>query len=146
MSFRLQVPRSLYGEMVQHALDELPNECVGLLAGVFPSGGGSAARVLKCYRLVNAAASPTEYLSDPRSMFDAVRDMRACGIEILAIYHSHPTSEPVPSRKDRERNYSPQVMNVIISLAGSEPEVRAWWLTSDDHREAEWEVVAGDPM
>jgi proteasome lid subunit RPN8/RPN11 len=71
--------------------------------------------------------------------------MRARGIDILAIYHSHPTSEPVPSRKDRERNYSPDVMNFIISLASNEPQVRAWWLTSDDHREAEWELAGEDP-
>src|SRR5438105_153199 len=51
--------------------------------------------VVQRYALVNTAASPTEYLSDPRSMFEAVRDMRRLGLEIVAIYHSHPTSAPV---------------------------------------------------
>ena len=61
-------------------------------------------------------------------------------LEFLAIYHSHPTSEAVPSRKDREMNYSPDVMNLIISLK-KPAEVRAWWLEAETQREAEWEIV-----
>ena len=130
--------------MLSHAKAELPNECCGLLAGRTPEErampGDPVARVQACYPLVNAAASPVEYLSEPRSIFEAVREMRRLGLEIVAAYHSHPTSEPVPSRKDRERNYSADVMNLIISLKGDEPVVRGWWLTEQGFREAKWEV------
>jgi proteasome lid subunit RPN8/RPN11 len=130
--------------MIAQARAELPNECCGLLAGrVIPEGpaapGTPVGEVQACYPLVNAAASPVEYLSEPRSMFEAVRDMRQLGIEVLAVYHSHPTSEPIPSRKDRERNYSPDVVNLIISLKSGEPQLRGWWLTEQDFREAAWE-------
>jgi proteasome lid subunit RPN8/RPN11 len=97
--------------------------------------------VLHCYPLVNAAASSTEYLSDAQGMFDAVKDMRKRGLEILAVYHSHPTSDPVPSRTDLERNYSPDVIHLIISLRAAEPLVRGWWLTEHDSREAIWERI-----
>jgi hypothetical protein len=33
------------------------------------------------------------------------------------------------------------LMHFIVGLRDSVPQVRAWWLTSDDHREAAWEVV-----
>ena len=124
--------------MLAQAAAELPNECCGLLAGLLEQ---PAARVTRRYPLVNAAASPKEYTSDPRSMFEAVRDMHRHGLEILAIYHSHPTSEPVPSRTDLERNYSADVMSLIISLASSEPTVRAWWLRDDGFTEADWIIV-----
>jgi proteasome lid subunit RPN8/RPN11 len=133
---RLQIPRQLYDAMISHAVRELPNECCGLLAG-HPDRG---AILVRHYPLVNAAASPVEYLSDARSMFDAVRDMRRLELEILAIYHSHPTSDPVPSRTDLERNYSPDVLNLIISLKQAEPVVRGWWLTPEGYHEAHWEV------
>jgi len=97
--------------------------------------------VVYCHKLVNAAQSPTEYLSDPRSMFEAVRDMRRRGIDILAIYHSHPTSHPIPSRTDLERNYSCEVMNLIISLKDSVPQTRAWWLSENNYREADWRLT-----
>jgi [CysO sulfur-carrier protein]-S-L-cysteine hydrolase len=134
--FQLSIPRAIYDAMIAQALAELPNECCGILAGSLATG-----EVVHCYPLVNAAASPTEYLSDPRSMFEAVRDMRIQGIDMLAVYHSHPTSAPIPSRKDLERNYSPDVINVIISLKDGKAEPRAWWLSEKDFREAAWQLV-----
>jgi len=101
--------------------------------------------VLCCYPLSNAAASPVEYLSDAQGMFAAMRDMRRREIDVLAVYHSHPTSAPRPSRTDLERNYSEQVVNLIISLQGHEPEMRGWWLTATEFHEAEWECMEGDP-
>ncbi len=141
--FRLTLPRALLEEMVQHARTELPNECVGLLAGRLVDGeAGRVGRVERRYSLVNAAASPREYLSDPKSMFAAMKDMWALGLDVLAVYHSHPTSPPVPSRTDLERNYSSEVVNFIISMLGAEPEIRGWWLTDRDYRDAEWEAPA----
>ena len=75
--------------------------------------GGS----LRRYPLVNAAASPVEFLSDGRSMFDADKDMRQRGLDMLAVYHSHPTSHAVPSRTDLERHRMEEVMCMIVSLA-----------------------------
>jgi proteasome lid subunit RPN8/RPN11 len=97
--------------------------------------------VSKRYPLRNEKASPVEFWSEPRDMFDAVRDMRRLGIDILAVYHSHPDGEPTPSKTDLERNYSPEVMNLIISLTGTVPRVRAWWLSADGFREAEFVIV-----
>src|SRR5947208_2271300 len=103
--------------MVRQALAERPNECCGLLAGTVEDGpNGPIGRVERRYALVNAAASPVEYESEPRSMFAAVRDLTRQRLDILAVYHSHPTSAPLPSRKDRQRNYSPDVVNLIVSL------------------------------
>lgn len=133
--FRLQLPRRLYEEMVAQAVAELPNECCGLLAGA-PEG-----RVSRRYPLVNAAACPTEYLSDPRAMFKAQKAMRKEGIDVLAVYHSHPTSPAEPSRRDREQNYSTEVVNLIISLQGPTPQVRGWWLTAETAREADFELI-----
>jgi len=126
--------------MLAQAKAEQPNECCGLLAGRIDPD--RTARVERRYPLVNEAKSPVEYLSEPSSMFAAERERRRLGLEFLAVYHSHPTSEPVPSRKDRAQNYSPDVMNLIISLKGQTPVVRAWWLEAESQREAEWEVVS----
>jgi proteasome lid subunit RPN8/RPN11 len=140
MPIRLFVPKDVYSMMIAQALSEQPNECCGLLAGVREATEG-VARVQRIYPLVNAAASPVEYLSDARSMFEAMRDMRRLSLDVLAVYHSHPTTAPVPSRKDLERNYSEEVMNLIVSLMNAPPEVRAWWLTAETYREADWEIA-----
>lgn len=135
--FRLAIPRPIFDAMLAHALAERPAECCGLLAGTIVEGVG---RVTLHLPLVNELASPSEYESEPRSMLAAHKAMRATGTDVLAVYHSHPTSDPVPSRRDRERNYGEGVVNLILGLRGAEPEVRGWWLTADAGREAEWEL------
>lgn len=132
---KLRIPRPIYQAMVAHAWDEAPNECVGLLAGT-PDGW-----VVERYPLVNALASPTRFESDAESMFAAEKRRRASGLEFLAVYHSHPGSPPVPSATDLEMNYSPDVVNLIISLQERPAVVRAYWLNGTDYRPADWEVA-----
>ena len=135
--FRLVIPGNLFAAMVDHARAELPAECCGLLAGNIVDGVG---RVTQHFSLVNALHSPTEYESDGWSMLTAHKAMRAAGTEILAVYHSHPTSDPVPSRRDLERNYDERVVNLILGLRDAEPDVRGWWLTDTGAREADWAI------
>jgi [CysO sulfur-carrier protein]-S-L-cysteine hydrolase len=135
---RLHIPDVLLERVVEHAREESPLECCGLLAGLIADGVGL---VTERIPIINALASPTEFETDARNMFAAFRHMREHGSELLAVYHSHPAGEPVPSRRDIERNtYGETVVHLIVGLAGPEPAVRAWWLTETGYREAEWDV------
>jgi proteasome lid subunit RPN8/RPN11 len=133
------VPRALYEQMIAHAVATLPNECCGALAGVIQD---SLARVTQHYPLTNAAASPKRYYADEKALFAANRDTHERGTEFLALYHSHPTAAPTPSKTDLEESYwRDVVVYLIISLQSPTPEVRGWWLTENDYREADWDVV-----
>jgi proteasome lid subunit RPN8/RPN11 len=135
--FRLRVPRPIHEEMLARAGAERPFECCGLLAGTVAAGVGE---VRALYPLVNDLRSTTEFVSEPRGLFAAMKAMRADGTDVLAVYHSHPAGAPVPSRLDRERNYSERVVNLIVGFPDGEPVVRGWWLTETDAVEAEWET------
>jgi proteasome lid subunit RPN8/RPN11 len=126
-------------QMIEQAKNHQPNECCGLLGGMVANDG--LAMVLGCFPLINAAHSPVLFESDPRSIFEATRAIDQQGWQLLAIYHSHPTSEPIPSRTDLERSYDPEVMNLILSLQHDPVLIRAWWLLPDSFTEADWEVV-----
>jgi proteasome lid subunit RPN8/RPN11 len=136
--FRLSIPQAIFEAMLAHAREELPAECCGQLAGKIVDGIG---HVTQHFPLVNELKSPTEFLSDPRSTFAAFKAMQASSAELLAVYHSHPTSDPIPSRRDHERSYSENVVNLIIGLRRALPEVRAWWLLKTlESKEAEWAI------
>ena len=122
----ISIPELLYAEMLERARSELPGECCGLLAGSIDAA--RIARVRTLHPLVNELASPTEFRSEPRSMIAALRQIDRAGQTLLAVYHSHPTSEPIPSRKDLRDSYDAAVAAVIVGMAGAEPEVRGWWL------------------
>jgi proteasome lid subunit RPN8/RPN11 len=125
--------------MLEQAQAELPNECCGLLAGRIVDGVG---QVETRYPLENELASPTEYNANAKSLIAAHKDMRARGIAELAVYHSHPTTAPIPSRTDRERNYyGTEVIFLIIGLTERPPLVRAWRLQSDSQEEVDWQLV-----
>lgn len=121
--------------MIDQACTEVPLECCGILAGRI-NDDGTIAEVVERYPLVNDLKSPTEFMSEPLSTFAAQRDMRKRDLAVVAVYHSHPTSEPTPSKRDLERSYSPSVINLIIGLKAPSPEVLAWWLMEDSYEEA----------
>lgn len=138
--FRVRIPRALFAEMLGHARTELPHECCGFLAGM-PDG-----LVTAVYSLVNEAASPVRYFAQAQSLLAAHQAMRAAGQEHLGIYHSHPTSAPLPSLFDLGDNfYGADIVHFIISLKGQEPEVRGWHLGELEYREAQWEIVEPAP-
>ncbi len=135
---RLVVPARLHDAMLRHALDERPRECCGLLAGTVADGVG---RVVERYPLVNEARSSVNYEPEGRSLIAAHRAMWGRGLDVLAVYHSHPTSPPVPSKTDLAGNgYGEHAVHLIVSLKGEAPSVRGWWLAETDYREAEWAV------
>ena len=135
---RIRIPDLLLGEVIEHARVEMPIECCGLLAGHIENRVGVATTH---FPIGNDLASPTGYLTNARDLFAAFRAMRSGGIELLAVYHSHPAGEPVPSRRDVEENtYGESVVHLIVGLTGPEPDVRAWWLTETGYREVEWAV------
>ena len=139
-TYSLQIPRQLYDAMLAQAVAELPNECCGLLAGT-PSD--DVGRVTHRFPLVNVASDRTvEYFGEGRGLVAAHRAARDLGAEIIAIYHSHPTTHAVPSATDHERNWhEPSMVFLIISLAVDPPDVRAWRLTATDATEVALEVV-----
>jgi proteasome lid subunit RPN8/RPN11 len=142
MSLELQIARQFLDEIVAQAQTESPNECCGLLAGKVEAGIG---HVTVRYPLHNELASPTRYWSDGKEMLAAHKDMRQREIDLLAIYHSHPTSEPVPSRTDLEQNaYGSTVVHLIVSLMGSTPTFRAWRLESASFHEVALSIVEND--
>jgi proteasome lid subunit RPN8/RPN11 len=134
---RLIVDGRIIVAMVEQARAEAPLECCGLLAGRVVDDAG---RVEMRYPLVNEAASPVEFVSNARSMFDATRDIDRRALKVLAVYHSHPGSQAVPSKTDLERNYSPDVVNIIVSLQVEPPDVKAWWLREKEYSPADLEL------
>ena len=80
-------------EMIAHALEDLPNECCGIIAGQ----DGTATRF---YRTHNSEASPFRYNIDPRDILRIEREIDDHNWQVLVIYHSHVASEAYPSPTD----------------------------------------------
>ena len=92
-----------------HAQGGPDHERCGLLAGC----EGVITRVLHAH---NIAADPaTQYEIAPAELFHLMREIRAAGLQLLGIYHSHPHGANEPSRTDIARAYYPEAAYFIIS-------------------------------
>ncbi len=56
----------------------------------------------------------------------------AAGEELVAIYHSHPVSQPYPSPTDRAEAHYPDAFYILVSLRTGEAEVRAFTIDADE--------------
>ena len=116
----MQIPRSIFDEMLEHAREEAPNECCGIL-------GGSDGEAKTVYRAANAEQSPLRYTLDPNDLFRITfREIPANDEEMLAIYHSHTASPAYPSQTDINLATYPDAVYLILSLAEGEEPLRGF--------------------
>jgi proteasome lid subunit RPN8/RPN11 len=122
----LRIPQSLLEEMIAHAREEAPRECCGMVA----ARDGDAVAV---HRVRNVAINPkSAYFMDAKEQFLAFQAIEDADLELGAIYHSHPRSEPVPSETDVNLARPwPGMRWIIVGLQGAEPEVRTWRIDDD---------------
>jgi [CysO sulfur-carrier protein]-S-L-cysteine hydrolase len=116
---RLLISSDHLSEMVEHVRAWFPMEGCGLLAA-------NGDRVTRVYPGTNVANSRTFYEMDPRQVLDAMREIDKRNERLAAIFHSHPSTESWPSPTDLDLIFDPNVFMIIISLAGDEPDVRAF--------------------
>ncbi len=116
----LRLPPALLRAVVRHARSQPGEEVCGLIAA-------ERTGCLRRYPVRNVSVRPAQrFEMDPREQIAAFRRMREDGGRLVAIYHSHPASPPRPSRRDLAAHGYPEAACLIVSLAGREPETRAW--------------------
>jgi proteasome lid subunit RPN8/RPN11 len=117
----LRLTVATYTDMVAHALDDLPNEACGLVAGV-----PGTDKIDRVYRCRNAAASSRLYEVEPLDHLKADRDAEGRGLEIVGVYHSHTHTDAYPSPTDVKQAPDPSWHYVLVSLKDPEPVVRSY--------------------
>lgn len=134
---QLTLSQEVYTRMVAAARSAAPLEACGLL-------GGAGDHITQCHVLTNVDASAEHYSMKPEEQFAAIKAMRAAGLKMRCIWHSHPASPARMSAEDMRLAYTPDVVYVIISLAGTgEPTVRGFVVEDDVSREMPINIEPG---
>ena len=133
MDFKL--PLTLKNHMLDHALETPEIEVCGLLAG-------KSLEPVSLYRIPNIALDPaTTFYMEPQAQVAALKIMRESGEELCGIYHSHPTSEPFPSRRDLQQAAYPGAAYLIVSLMNSKPDIGTFIFDGEVFHELALEIV-----
>lgn len=129
----IRIESGVSQQMLDHARREPQVECCGMLAG-------REGVITRAFPATNAGKNPaTEYEVAPKELFRLTREIRAAGLQLLGIYHSHPNGKNEPSPRDIEQAYYPDVAYFIISpLADAPKALRAFSIS--DGRVLELEI------
>ena len=117
---QLVLNKRQWHEMRDHVVRQIPLEACGLLAG-------KNDRVKKVIVVRNQAQSPERFVMDPYEQLKAFDWIESNRLDLLGIFHSHPTGPETLSATDiAEAAY--EVVHLIWSLHGETSELRGFWI------------------
>ncbi len=118
--------------MIAHVDTHLPMEACGLLAG----RGSSVESVLV---VKNQAQSPVRFVMDPIEQLRAFEWIDSQGLDLIGIFHSHPTGPETVSATDiAESAYD--VVQIILARANSIWHPRGFWIENNSYREVTLQI------
>ena len=109
----MEIPENLFNRIIEHARQESPLESCGILAG-------TNGRITKFYPMTNKEKSSSCYLMEPEEQLRVFQEIEKQGLELSAIYHSHPHTAAFPSQRDVDYSFYPDSLILIISLIEKE--------------------------
>ncbi len=129
----LVITREQLREMKNHAESLAPLEACGLLAG-------KNDRVEKVILVRNQAESPVRFVMNPRDQLKAFDWIDSNGLDLLAIFHSHPAGLETASPTDiAEAAYD--VVHLILSRNERGWKARGFWIERGDSVEVSIKIV-----
>ena len=117
----VHLPEHLLQQIIDHCLDELPNEACGLVA----VDGDVCTKV---YPTPNELRSPVAYTVPPTDHMAALTDAEKSGWALGGVFHSHPQGSPELSKTDIRNALDKRWTYFVVGLAGR-PTTRAWRVT-----------------
>jgi [CysO sulfur-carrier protein]-S-L-cysteine hydrolase len=121
----LEIPIAVLPDIIASLDKVFPQEGCGILAGKHN-------RVEQVISITNVLHLPTRYLMDANEQLNAFISIDEKDLDILAIYHSHPSGGSVPSQTDIDEFRYPNVVTLIASKLESK------WIFAgyliDDHQ------------
>lgn len=130
----MRITNKIIREIVDQAKKESPLEACGYL-------GAKDGIITTIFALTNIDKSSEHFSFDPKEQFMAAKDARARGLDLSAVYHSHPASPARPSQEDIKLAYDSAMSYFIVSLLGGEEDVRAFSIKNGEVAEINLEVV-----
>ena len=131
----LELPQQIREAMIAHAVENLPDEACGLLAG--PDG-----RVEAAFRMQNADHSPKTYRLDPKEQIKVFNEIEDRGWQLAGIFHSHTRTEAYPSPTDQAQAFYPEALYLLVSLADRDaPVLRGFTIRDGEVEEQEVQIA-----
>ena len=128
-----------YNKILAFAKEWLPSEACGLIAGTVDESGNK--KIEKVYLLTNMDNSSAHFSMDPKEQLQAVKDMRANGLQPLGNWHSHPETPSRPSEEDIRLAFDSSASYMILSLADSTPVLNSFHIEGTNSNKEDLVII-----
>ncbi len=120
-------------EMIAYVNFHAPLESCGLLAG-------RDSKVEKIFFVQNQAQSPVRYVMDPIEQLNALEWIESNNMDLLGIFHSHPTGPEIVSQTDiAQAAYA--VTYIILAPVDGNWRARGFWIENSSFREVTLQIT-----
>lgn len=110
----VQIPDPVIQQIESFARARFPEESCGLLVG---RREDDVIKVLSARESQNVAANPCLHFEvDPRLRLRLQRELRGQFLEVVGVFHSHPSGDPSPSKVDRMAIWEPDLLWIITAV------------------------------
>lgn len=110
----------------EHAINQSPNESCAILFGKIE---GQNTMVKEVFLAKNIEDSPVNFTISNEQLIEGYKMAEEKNLDVIAIFHSHPSSDAIPSSTDRKFMETNPVVWIIYS--GITEDFRAYVLDSD---------------
>lgn len=121
----LKIPESISNTLLDTARQQAPLEACGLLAG-------KDGEIKRFYQMTNVDKSSEHFSMVLEEQFSVIRDVRQRGLDLMAIWHSHPFTPARMSAEDIRLAYTPGVVYLITSLVVPEKNAHHGFIIEDN--------------
>jgi len=133
MNSTIVLSKQQASEILEYLNSHVPLEACGLLAG-------KNDRVEKIFFVRNQAKSPVRFVMDPYEQLQAFEWIEANELDLLGIFHSHPSGPETASPTDvAEASYD--VIHIICSRKDEQWKMRGFWIEDGQATEVTLKIV-----
>jgi proteasome lid subunit RPN8/RPN11 len=126
----MRLSAAIWAEMTTQLDGCLPEEGCGLVGGL-----GEVAQLV--FPVTNLLHSPVRFRMDAAEQLKSFLQLEAIGLDLIAIYHSHPAGPEFPSRTDLDEFSYPESAAIIVSPGEYRWKARAFWMRKESFEEIE---------
>lgn len=120
---KIIIPQTLYNQMIEHGREALPYEACGLLSG-------NHQNIKSIWPLENVWKSDRRFFVSKKIVKQTIQKANDLDEQILAIYHTHPSTAPIPSFYDIKNHVDNNIKMVIVSYK-TKSAITKWYQVVD---------------
>ena len=125
---KIVITATCYNEIINHGIMNYPYEVCGLLSG-------TNNKVLSVWKLENELKSDRRFYVGEKAVAKNLKSIANKNEMLLAIYHSHPTTAPLPSHYDISNHMDDNIIMVIITYKTKTPKMKCYRISNGTYRE-----------